>query len=110
LPARPPPPPVGPPSGRAPARGRAPCGRERPPTPSSAPSAPPAPPPQPAARREPNKPATLADLAQLGVMTWQLDADAHEADPKLAAIRKVRGYSYTVGAARARACKCVRTR
>ncbi|KIY99644.1 1,2-dihydroxy-3-keto-5-methylthiopentene dioxygenase [Monoraphidium neglectum] len=47
------------------------------------------------ARRSPNKPATLSDLSKLGVTTWQLDADAHETDPKLAAVRKVRGYSYT---------------
>lgn len=46
-------------------------------------------------RRTPNKPATLEDLARLGVKTWQLDADAYETDPKLAAVRKVRGYSYS---------------
>jgi hypothetical protein len=32
------------------------------------------------------------------VLAWRLDADAHERDPRLAAIRKVRGYSYVVRA------------
>ncbi|MEW5306061.1 MAG: hypothetical protein WDW38_010002 [Sanguina aurantia] len=45
-------------------------------------------------RCEPNQPAALSKLAQLGVLYWQLDADAHETDPKLAAIRKVYNYSY----------------
>lgn len=47
-------------------------------------------------RCEPNQPAALSKLAQLGVLYWQLDADAHETDPKLAAIRKVYNYSYMV--------------
>jgi 1,2-dihydroxy-3-keto-5-methylthiopentene dioxygenase len=40
----------------------------------------------------------LAKLRELGVLYWKLDADNHETDPRLAAIRKVRDYSYTVGA------------
>ena len=47
-----------------------------------------------ACRQVPPKPASLAVLQELGVLYWRLDADAHETDPKLAAIRKVRGYSY----------------
>jgi hypothetical protein len=42
----------------------------------------------------------LAALRKLGVLAWRLDADNHETDPRLAAIRKVRGYSYTVRAGR----------
>jgi len=33
-------------------------------------------------------------LRKLGVVSWKLDADKFEADEKLEAIRKVRGYSY----------------
>lgn len=47
-------------------------------------------------RCQPNEPAALSKLAQLGVLYWQLDADLHETDPKLAAIRKVYNYSYMV--------------
>ena len=47
-------------------------------------------------RLVPNKPASPETLAKLGVLYWKLDADKHEMDPKLAAIRKVRGYSYIV--------------
>lgn len=47
-------------------------------------------------RCEPNEPCFLAALRKLGVLAWRLDADSHETDPLLAAIRKVRGYSYTV--------------
>lgn len=43
---------------------------------------------------EPNQPVNPEKLAELGVLCWHLDADKHETDPKLAAIRKVRGYSY----------------
>lgn len=46
-------------------------------------------------RCEPNEPCSLAALRKLGVLAWRLDADNHETDPRLAAIRKVRGYSYT---------------
>lgn len=49
-------------------------------------------------RCEPNEPCSLSALRKLGVLSWKLDADNHEADPRLAAIRKVRGYSYTVRA------------
>jgi 1,2-dihydroxy-3-keto-5-methylthiopentene dioxygenase len=49
-------------------------------------------------RREPNEPCSLSALRELGVLAWRLDADNHETDPRLAAIRKVRGYSYTVRA------------
>jgi 1,2-dihydroxy-3-keto-5-methylthiopentene dioxygenase len=47
-------------------------------------------------RLSPNQPVPLSKLAELGVLYWKLDADTHETDPKLAAIRKVRGYSYIV--------------
>lgn len=47
-------------------------------------------------RCEPNEPCSLSALRELGVLAWKLDADNHETDPRLAAIRKVRGYSYTV--------------
>lgn len=50
----------------------------------------------PARRQVPNKPCPLSELRKLGVLSWKLDADAHETDAKLAAVRKVRGYSYTV--------------
>jgi hypothetical protein len=48
-------------------------------------------------RQAPNKPCPLAKLRELGVLYWRLDADSHESDPRLAAIRRVRNYSYTVG-------------
>ena len=38
----------------------------------------------------------LEKLRDLGVLYWKLDADNHVTDPKLAAIRKARGYSYQV--------------
>ena len=47
-------------------------------------------------RCEPNKPATTEQLRKLGVLQWQLNADNHENDPKLKAIRAVRNYSYQV--------------
>eukprot|EP00887_Chlorella_sp_A99_P002620 scaffold6.g2620.t1 len=43
----------------------------------------------------PNKPAAAAALAALGVLTWRLSGDDWENDPKLAAIRKVRNYTYS---------------
>eukprot|EP00882_Tetradesmus_deserticola_P003060 GHRQ01003249.1.p1 GENE.GHRQ01003249.1~~GHRQ01003249.1.p1 ORF type:complete len:204 (+),score=81.74 GHRQ01003249.1:111-722(+) len=46
-------------------------------------------------RLEPNQPCSLQALRALGVLSWKLDADKYENDPKLEAIRKVRGYSYT---------------
>jgi hypothetical protein len=52
---------------------------------------------QPQTRKNPNEPCSLAALRALGVLSWRMDApDSWEEDPKLAAIRKVRGYSYTV--------------
>lgn len=47
-------------------------------------------------RCKPNKPATTEKLRKLGVLQWQLDADKHEQDPKLKAIRADRNYSYQV--------------
>ncbi|KAI3436869.1 hypothetical protein D9Q98_006279 [Chlorella vulgaris] len=46
-------------------------------------------------RLTPNQPCPAEALHALGVRVWALDADAYErGDPQLAAIRKVRGYSY----------------
>eukprot|EP01026_Neomeris_dumetosa_P065585 TRINITY_DN6299_c1_g1_i1.p1 TRINITY_DN6299_c1_g1~~TRINITY_DN6299_c1_g1_i1.p1 ORF type:complete len:200 (+),score=22.24 TRINITY_DN6299_c1_g1_i1:68-667(+) len=45
-------------------------------------------------RQEPNKPCSVKELRQLGVLSWKLEADKYENDPELEAIRKVRGYSY----------------
>lgn len=42
----------------------------------------------------PNKPCSAKTLRDLGVLYWHLDADAYPNDRKLAAIRKVRNYSY----------------
>lgn len=39
----------------------------------------------------------MEKLRDLGVLYWSLDADNYEKDPRLAAIRKERGYSYQVG-------------
>lgn len=47
-------------------------------------------------RCDPNKPASTEQLRKLGVLQWQLDADNHEKDPKLKAIRADRNYSYQV--------------
>jgi hypothetical protein len=49
-----------------------------------------------ACRLEPNQPCSLAALHELGVLTWKLNADIYENDPKLNAIRNVRNYSYMV--------------
>jgi hypothetical protein len=35
-------------------------------------------------------------LAELGVLSWKLDADNHETDAELKKIREERGYSYVV--------------
>ena len=51
---------------------------------------------QRACRCNPNKPASAEQLRKLGVLSWQLDADNHEDDPKLKAIRDDRNYSYQV--------------
>ncbi len=63
-------------------------------------------------RLVPNQPASLEALRKLGVLYWKLDADNHETDPRLAAIRKVRGYSYVVrgSALRFAVCKALRSR
>jgi 1,2-dihydroxy-3-keto-5-methylthiopentene dioxygenase len=45
-------------------------------------------------RQTPNKPCSLDTLYSLGVLYWKMDASAYPDDPKLKAIRKVRGYSY----------------
>eukprot|EP00891_Asterochloris_glomerata_P000492 jgi/Astpho2/492/fgenesh1_pm.00011_%23_32_t len=45
-------------------------------------------------RQQPNKPASVDKLRELGVLSWSLDADSFESDPKLQAIRKARNYSY----------------
>jgi hypothetical protein len=50
----------------------------------------------PRCRLTPNQPCPASNLAELGVLYWPLDPEIHETDPKLAAIRKVRGYSYMV--------------
>lgn len=40
-------------------------------------------------KQEPNVPATPEALKDIGVLSWKLDADKYEDDPKLEAIRKV---------------------
>ncbi len=47
-------------------------------------------------RLNPNKPAPVSKLRELGVLSWKLDAANPESDPKLQAIRNIRGYSYQV--------------
>lgn len=47
-------------------------------------------------RLEPNEPVSGAKLTELGVLCWRLNADIFENDPKLEAIREVRGYNYQV--------------
>ena len=42
----------------------------------------------------PNQPVNQSELEALGVLQWRLDADKHETDPVLAALRKERGYTY----------------
>ena len=49
-----------------------------------------------ACRLTPNKLASGADLAALGVLVWRLSGNDFETDPQLAAIRKVRNYTYHV--------------
>lgn len=56
-------------------------------------------------RLVPNEPCSLAALRQLGVLSWRMDADKHETDPKLAAVRKARNYSYMVRRRKPR-CDC----
>ncbi|XP_062252785.1 acireductone dioxygenase [Platichthys flesus] len=43
---------------------------------------------------EPNQPASLGALEQLGVFHRKLNADIYETDPELEQIRKDQGYSY----------------
>ncbi len=47
-------------------------------------------------RQEPNVPAPGDALRKLGVLSWKLNQKSFEDDPKLEAIRSVRGYSYQV--------------
>lgn len=49
-----------------------------------------------ACRCKPNRSASIEQIRKLGVLSWKLDADSHENDPKLKAIRAVRNYSYQV--------------
>ncbi|THG15311.1 hypothetical protein TEA_008779 [Camellia sinensis var. sinensis] len=44
--------------------------------------------------REPKEFVSLEQLAELGVLSWRLDADNYETDEKLKKIREERGYSY----------------
>lgn len=48
-------------------------------------------------RLNPNKPASAQTLRDLGVHYWKMDADAYETDERLAAIRKLRNYSWMGG-------------
>lgn len=45
--------------------------------------------------RSPEEYVSLDRLAELGVLSWRLDADNYENDDKLKTIREDRGYSYT---------------
>ena len=52
----------------------------------------------------PNQPAPLEALGELGLLAYRLDADVDpDTDPRLQAIRKVRGYTYGVSAPAQRA-------
>ncbi|EFJ29390.1 hypothetical protein SELMODRAFT_410270 [Selaginella moellendorffii] len=42
----------------------------------------------------PNRPVPLSHVHSLGVLTWKLDADNWESDPKLEEIKVERGYNY----------------
>ncbi|NP_001318092.1 acireductone dioxygenase [Solanum lycopersicum] len=44
--------------------------------------------------REPKEFVSLDKLAELGVLSWRLDADNYETDEELKKIREDRGYSY----------------
>lgn len=46
--------------------------------------------------RNPKEFVSLEKLADLGVLSWQLDADNYETDEELKKFRESRGYSYTV--------------
>ncbi|KAG1678878.1 hypothetical protein FOA52_003546 [Chlamydomonas sp. UWO 241] len=45
-------------------------------------------------RQTPNRRASPEALHELGVLYWGMDADAYETDERLAAIRKIRNYSW----------------
>lgn len=48
-------------------------------------------------RLSPNQPCPLEALGELGILAYRLNADVEpDADPRLQAIRKVRGYTYHV--------------
>ncbi|MED6148388.1 hypothetical protein PIB30_052782 [Stylosanthes scabra] len=44
--------------------------------------------------KEPKQFVSLDQLAELGVLSWGLDADNHQTDPELEKIREERGYTY----------------
>ncbi|MED6119877.1 hypothetical protein PIB30_015828 [Stylosanthes scabra] len=44
--------------------------------------------------KEPKQFVSLDQLAELGVLSWRLDADKHQTDPELKKIREERGYTY----------------
>ncbi|MCH97489.1 12-dihydroxy-3-keto-5-methylthiopentene dioxygenase, partial [Trifolium medium] len=44
--------------------------------------------------KEPKEFVSLDQLAELGVLSWKLDADNPDTDPELKKIREERGYSY----------------
>ncbi|KAF8369493.1 hypothetical protein HHK36_012698 [Tetracentron sinense] len=46
--------------------------------------------------RDPKEFVSLDQLAELGVLSWRLDADNYETDEELKKIREARGYSYMV--------------
>jgi 1,2-dihydroxy-3-keto-5-methylthiopentene dioxygenase len=46
-------------------------------------------------RLVPNEPCSAHSLARLGVLYWRLDPSKYEDDPRLEAIKKHRGYSYS---------------
>lgn len=46
-------------------------------------------------RLVPNEPCDARELASLGVLYWKLDEGIYESDPKLEAIKKCRGYSFS---------------
>jgi hypothetical protein len=47
-------------------------------------------------RKIPNEPVSLSKLRELGVVSWKIDVDNYKTDPKLAAIKQHRGYTYQV--------------
>lgn len=61
----------------------------------------------PACRLEPNVPTSPQALRCLGVLSWAFEPDTEAGAEKLAAIRKVRGYSYEVRRGRREGGGCV---